>query len=60
MKNKLSRIEIVKENISSFSKLSPSEKIRFVEKAKKRLKYYRTLELTKRFINNNENSTSRR
>ncbi len=37
------REETIKENIKSFQKLSPSEKIKYVEKAKKRLKYFYSL-----------------
>lgn len=40
------KAEIIR-NIKSFNKLSPSEKIRYVESAKERLKYYRSLKFVK-------------
>ncbi|MBI4684305.1 MAG: hypothetical protein HY755_03790 [Nitrospirae bacterium] len=40
---KITREETIRENIKSFQKLSPSEKIKYVEKAKKRLKYFYSL-----------------
>ena len=43
----IDRKDEIRENIRVFDKLSPSEKIRYVEKARKRLKYYRTLKLVK-------------
>jgi len=41
---RITREDSIKENIKSFQKLSPSEKIKYVEKAKKRLKYFRSLQ----------------
>lgn len=40
---RIPREETIKENIKFFQKLSPSEKIKYVEKAKKRLKFFRSL-----------------
>jgi uncharacterized protein with von Willebrand factor type A (vWA) domain len=40
---KISRDEEIIKNINTFDKLSPSEKIRYVERARKRLQYWRTL-----------------
>jgi hypothetical protein len=40
---RITREDSIKENIKSFQKLSPSEKIKYVEKAKKRLKYFYSL-----------------
>lgn len=43
MELKVKREDEIIENIKVFSKLSPSKKIRYVEKAKKRLAYFRKL-----------------
>ncbi|MCX7793150.1 MAG: hypothetical protein N2257_01905 [Thermodesulfovibrionales bacterium] len=48
MEIKLKREDEIIENIRVFSKLTPSEKIRYVEKAKKRLSYFRKLKEIKR------------
>jgi hypothetical protein len=39
----MKRREEILANIRAFARLMPSEKIRYVEKAKRRLKYFRTL-----------------
>ena len=43
----IDRTEEIRENIRVFDKLSPSRKIRYVEAARRRLKYYRTLKFVK-------------
>lgn len=44
---RISRQKTIKDNIEVFNKLSPSEKIRYVEKAKKTLKFFRKLQVVK-------------
>lgn len=44
---RISRQKTIEENISVFSKLSPSEKIRRVEKSRKTLGFFRKLRVVK-------------
>ena len=39
----MKRRDEIMANIRTFARLMPSEKIRYVEKARRRLKYFRTL-----------------